>query len=200
MVRGALSHMASSHEDPSSSRSKKLAEAEVSHATIDYSAIKGDNIELWAIRVPPGFDATQLDGLTLSSASGGAASGDGFELRTAPAAECGHVLAAFPSVKRKRWLLGKPFSRQLVVSIPPPPVSSAAQGTPPPLPPVAMASGLRLRSTFLGGTLPQRSTASAASAPRKRKSEANASGPQAEDAEAKAARKAARKAAKRAAR
>ena len=175
----------------------------MSHAVVDHSAIKGDNIELWAIRVPPGFDATQLDGLELNSASG-IVSGDGFDLRDAPAVECEHILPAFPSAKRKRWVLAKPFARQLVVSIAPPPVSTAAQGVPPPLPPVPMASGLRLRSTFLGGTLPPRTAPLSA---RRRKPEGDASGQQAtpassdrEDAESKAARKAARKAAKRAAR
>ena len=185
----------------SSTRSKKLTEAEVGHPTIDFAAVKGDEVELWAISVPPGFDASRLEGLDVTSDT---ALGNGFELRGAPAIECSPILAAFPSAKKKRWLLGKPFSKQLVVSVPPPPHSAATDKLPPPLPPVPMVPGLRLRTMHLGGTLPPRASAPGASSLRKRskdRSDVAAGGGSAEeDAEARAARKAAKKASKKAAR
>ena len=54
----------------SSSSSKKWAPATVNDAPpLDYAQTKGEDIELWAIRVPPGFDASQLDGLVVGALS-----------------------------------------------------------------------------------------------------------------------------------
>ena len=185
----------------SSTARAKLTPASLDSIEVDYADTKSDEIELWAIRCPPGFDVSQLEGLDVSAA--GAASGDSFEVRAAPMSECETVVSVFPSSKKKRYLVGKTFTRSLVVSIPPPPVAPSAAVLPPPLPPVPQVQGLRLRNMFLGGTLPPASTqlspaksSCKRSAPDRSAAAAEGGG---ETAEAKAARKAAKKARKAAA-
>ena len=102
----------------SSSKEPKFVDAEVVQPPIDYSTTKSDDVELWAIRVPPGFDASRLDGLTLDTAGG--ARGDGFTVRAAPTCDPRLVVSAFPSTKKNRWVVGKPFTRQLAVIMDPP--------------------------------------------------------------------------------
>ena len=48
-----------------SSKAAKFEDAIVENPIIDYATTKSDDIELWAIRVPPGFDPAKLDSLTL---------------------------------------------------------------------------------------------------------------------------------------
>ena len=123
------------------SSSKKFEECPVNAPVVDYAQTKGDGIELWAIRLPPGFDPSRLDGLTLDSLG---ASGDGFTVREAPSVETASMLAAFPSAKKNRWMLGKPFARQLVVRVPPPATHASAEVPPPPLPRPPQVRSMRL--------------------------------------------------------
>lgn len=149
----------------SSSSSKKWAPATVNDAPpLDYAQTKGEDIELWAIRVPPGFDASQLDGLAVGEAG---AEGDGFVMKQMPEVECDATVCAFPSAKKKRWLVAKPFARQLVVSVPPPPLAASASSVPPPLPPVPQVPGLTFRQTSVFMSAPEPAAAEPAS-PRKR--------------------------------
>lgn len=151
------------------SSKKKMVTQEVVDPVVDYSEIKGDDVELFAIRVPPGFDYHHLDGLRFDTA-GSSTQGDGFTLREAPVVESEALLSAFPSAKKNRWVAAKPFVRQLVVSMPPPEQAAAAESLPPPLPPVPQIQGLRLRRV-LQSELPPRPSSAPAAAP----SSANAS-------------------------
>ena len=117
----------------------------VTSPLIDHAQTKHEGVELWAIRVPPGFDASRLDQMSIGAAG---ASGDGFHLRDAPSIESAAVITAFPSAKKNRWLVGKRFTRQLVVSVPPPAEDGNSAVVPPPLPPVPPVSGLRLSRPF----------------------------------------------------
>lgn len=128
-----------------SSKAAKFEDAIVENPIIDYATTKSDDVELWAIRVPPGFDPAKLDSLTLRADG---ASGDGFTVRSAPAAEAGSIVPAFPSAKKNRWMLGKPFTRQLVVVVPPPSAHAHAAVVPPPLPPVPQVGGMRLSRPY----------------------------------------------------
>lgn len=197
--RSRTGYPASDMDDPRA----KLVGVELDPIAIDHADIKSDEIELWAIRCPPGFDVSQLEGLDMSAA--GTASGDGFEVRTAPMSECESVVSVFPSAKKKRYLVGKQFARNLVVSMPPPPAAASAAVLPPPLPPVPPPQGLRLRNMFLGGTLPPARAQPAPAKSSRKRSAPDAGGGSAaaaegggggETAEAKAARKAAKKARK----
>ena len=179
--------------DTSGRAREKFNTAPVIAPPLDHSHVKSEDIELWAIRCPPGFDASQLEGLDM--AADRVTQGEGFEVRPAPSDESDAVLSAFPSAKKGRWLLGKPFSRQLVVSLPEAPKKAAAAAPPPPLPPVPKIPGLRLRHIFLGGTMP----AAVAAAPSSRKRTAASEEADAAKA-AKKAKKEAKKAAKTAAR
>jgi hypothetical protein len=127
---------------------KKFSSAEVKAPSVDFSDTRDDSVELWAIRCPPGFDASRLDGLSMGELG---AEGDGFALAAAPSGGELAVLSAFPSAKKNRWLLGKGFARQFVVSVPPPPDAPSAMVQPEPLPPVPQKPGLRLRHSFPGG-------------------------------------------------
>ena len=136
----------------SSSKPSKFGETTVTDPTIDHKALKGDDVELWSIRVPPGFDVAALDGITVGSDGATTtlrgADGTSFMLQAAPAAECEPVVSAFPSAKKGRWLLAKSFARQYVVSAPPPGTKDSAAKDPPPLPPVPQLTSLRMRNPF----------------------------------------------------
>jgi hypothetical protein len=186
---------------------------------VDYSDVKKD-CDLWMIRCPPGFDVAQLDGHQLADGAGEAPSrGAGFVLRPVPSCEAEGLASAFPSAKKKRWLLGKAFARQFVVTVPPtaePPATDDDVSVPRPLPKPPQASGLRLRHAFVGGALPPPRPEAAVASPsaaaasgkkgkRKRREaeEAEEAAPAAaasgeETAEERAERKAAKKAKKQA--
>ena len=136
---------ASSSSAAAHAKNSKFEDAIVSSPPIDFAQTKPDEVELWAIRVPPGFDVSRLDELSVSSAG---ARGDGFTLRAAPGLESGSIISAFPSAKKNRWMLGKAFARQLTVVVPPPPADTGAASVPPPLPPVPPKRGLRLSRPF----------------------------------------------------
>ena len=104
-------------EAAGSSKEPKFVDAVVTDPPVDYKKTKDEDIELWAIRIPPGFDASRLDGLTLSAAG---ARGDGFTVRAQPSCDPKLVVSAFPSSKKNRWVQAKPFTRQLAVIMDPP--------------------------------------------------------------------------------
>ena len=135
----------------SSSKPSKFGETPVVDPTIDHKVLKGDDVELWSIRVPPGFDVAALDGVTIGSNGATTvrgADGASFTLQVAPAAECEPVVSAFPSAKKGRWLLAKSFSRQYVLTAQPPGIKEIAAQSPPPLPPVPQLTSLRMRNPF----------------------------------------------------
>ena len=151
----------------SSAKTSKFEDAAVNAPVVDYSQTKADGVELWAIRLPPGFDASRLDGLMLNSDG---AMGDGFTVRAAPTAESGSIIPAFPSAKKNRWVLGKSFARQLVVALPPPDALASAAVPPPPLPPVPQVRNMRLcrpypEITSPAAPPPAAATAASTSAP-----------------------------------
>lgn len=125
---------------------KQFEDAVVSAPAIDHATAKADDVELWAIRVPPGFDVSKLDQLQLGAAG---ASGDGFALRETPAGESASSITAFPSAKKGKWIPGKGFARQFsVVMAPPEPHASSSMAPPPGLPPVEQKRGFRLNRPF----------------------------------------------------
>ena len=107
-----------SRSTKSSKAGKAAKEETVINPPIDYAETKADDVSLWALRIPPGFDPARLNGLTLDPA--GVTIGDGFEIREMPVAETARMISAFPSAKKNRWLVAKPFVRQLAVIVPPP--------------------------------------------------------------------------------
>ena len=159
-----------------SSKPSKFAEAEVGEPVVDFKALKGDEVELWSIRVPPGFDVSKLNGVTVND-DGAPIQGGSFVMSAAPAAECEAVVSAFPSSKKKRWLLAKPFAKQYVVHVLPPTDVAAASTEPLPLPPVPQHTTLRMRNPTLR-ELPLGPTATTAGAAgfksRKRTADADA--------------------------
>ena len=150
---------------------------------VDYADVKSGDVELWLIRCPPGFDYTQLHGKPAipMQASGG------ITLRSVPSCETEGLIGAFPSLKKQRYMLGRPFTRQMVVTLP---ASAATASEVPPttLPPVPQHRRLTLRNPY---ELPQVSSDPVPpSSTRKR------SRNESETAEERAQRKAAAKAAK----
>ncbi len=128
-------------------------------ALFDWSEVKKPDVELWAIRLPPGFDASRLGGHTLRGDDGAACSSSddgGFTLRPIPVCEAEGLLGAFPSAKKQRWIAGKPITRQFAVTVPPgplPPPAAHIADLGRPLPPVPPVPGLRLRQPFAGASM-----------------------------------------------
>ena len=123
----------------------------------DHASLEGDDVELWLIRCPPGFDTSELHdrSIDLSQATtllGSGSQASGYTLRPIPACEGAGVVGVFPSAQRKRWLLGKPLARQFAISR-----TAASAGSsqgPQPLPKIPQVPGLRLRNSSIGSTGP----------------------------------------------
>ncbi|KAL3897025.1 MAG: hypothetical protein SGPRY_013141, partial [Prymnesium sp.] len=85
----------------------------------DYSDFKAKGNELWLIRCPPGFDASQLEGLEIDEAaltSGATSLGtEGLSLCPTPLIECAHHMVALPSSHANRWRVGKVPSRHFAL-------------------------------------------------------------------------------------
>lgn len=142
-----------------SSSSSSWAPIPLDGTPVDYADVKSKDCELWLIRCPPGFDVSALDGHQAGTSE--VSRGSGFELRPTPACEAAGLISAFPSAKKKRWVTGKPFARQFVVTKTAPKVEPAANhkkewvaGLGQPLPPVPQKVGMRLRHAFVGGAKP----------------------------------------------
>ena len=125
----------------------------------DHGTLEGDNIELWLIRCPPGFQASELHDRTIDVSQGLSMIGEGSQatgycLRPIPACESAGVVGVFPSARHKRWLLGKPLTRQFAVTLAPQTLVAASSEGPRPLPPVARVEGLCMRNALPGVTHP----------------------------------------------
>lgn len=124
----------------------------------DHRTIEGDDVELILIRVPPNFQPAELHGRTIdlsreSTALGEGSQATGYCLRSAPAHESSGIVSVFPSKRHKRWLLGKPVTRQLNVTLAPSTALASLEAAPP-LPPVPYTKGLGLRPAPPGGPAP----------------------------------------------
>ena len=126
----------------------------------DHAALERDDVELWLIRCPPGFDPSELHDRTVdltqeATPLGTGSQATGYCLRPIPAAESSGMVGVFPSAGRKRWMVGKPVAQQFAVSATPSAAAAAVSShAPTPLPPVPQVEGLRLRHAFIGGTVP----------------------------------------------
>ena len=124
---------------------------------------KSKHTELWLVRCPGDFDPALLNGLALDLTRESTPVGD-LCVREAAAAEAAELVVAAPG--EKRWRIGRPFARQLVVGVPPARGGSGgaagagagasaadvdeelvAKGGPPPRPP---RGALRLRHSVEG--------------------------------------------------
>lgn len=124
----------------------------------DHRTIESDDVELWLIRVPPNFVPAELHDRTIdlskeSTALGEGSQATGYCLRSAPAHESAGIVSVFPSTRHKRWLLGKPVTRQLNVTLAPVAASASLEAAPP-LPRVPCTEGLGLRPAPPGGPAP----------------------------------------------
>ena len=77
---------------------------------------KSKHTELWLVRCPGDFDPALLNGLALDLTRESTPVGD-LCVREAAAAEAAELVVAAPG--EKRWRIGRPFARQLVVGVPP---------------------------------------------------------------------------------
>ena len=124
---------------------------------------KSKHTELWLVRCPGDFDPALLNGLALDLTRESTPVGD-LCVREAAATEAAELVVAAPG--EKRWRIGRPFARQLVVGVPPARGGSGgaagagagasaadvdedlvAKGGPPPRPP---RGALRLRHSVEG--------------------------------------------------
>jgi hypothetical protein len=152
---------------------------------LDHAALEGDDVELWLIRCPPGFDPSELHDRKVdltredSTPIGTGSQATGYCLRPIPACESAGVVGVFPSARRKRWLIGKPVTQQFAVSLAPSAVAAAgaSSAAPTPLPLVPQVQGLRLRHAFVGAVPPPpAATPAAEGGGRKRAAEESVSG------------------------
>ena len=120
----------------------------------DHATVEGGDVELWLIRCPPGFDASELHERTIDLSQGGAtelgsgSQASGYSLRPVPAIESAGVVGVFPSAQRKRWLLGKPLARQFAISRTPAGAVTSARAER--LPTILQVPGQRLRNAAIG--------------------------------------------------
>lgn len=120
----------------------------------DHATLEGDDVELWLIRCPPGFDAAELHERTIDLSQGGAtvlgsgSQASGYSLRPIPAIEGAGVVGVFPSAQRKRWLLGKPLARQFAISRTPAGAASTVGAQR--LPTILQIPGQSLRNAAIG--------------------------------------------------
>ena len=120
----------------------------------DHATVEGGDVELWLIRCPPGFDASELHERTIDLSHGGAtelgsgSQASGYSLRPVPAIESAGVVGVFPSAQRKRWLLGKPLARQFAISRTPAGAVTSARAER--LPTILQVPGQRLRNAAIG--------------------------------------------------
>ena len=134
----------------------------------DHAALEGDDVELWLIRCPPGFDASELHDRTIDLSQeatilGSGSQATGYSLRPIPACEGAGVVGVFPSAQRKRWLMGKPLARQFAISRTA--AGAASLVVPESLQTIPQVPGLRLRNASIGSSGP---SASAPASDRKR--------------------------------
>ena len=123
----------------------------------DASSANDDDVELWAIRCPKGFDVNALQGVKVGLQPDGApvALTKGYALGPVPAHESANLLGVLPTASNKGWTTAKPFARQFSVSLQPTaPDWPIGMEEPGPLGPVPQKEGLRLRHAFWGGKLP----------------------------------------------
>ena len=191
---GSSSRSSGKKKEKKEKKEKEPKEENVVNPPIDHANTEADDVSLWALRIPPGFDASRLNGLEIDPS--GVTYGDGFEIREMPVVEAANIVSAFPSAKKNRWMVAKPFVRQLAVIVPPPKAEPSASEVPPPLPPVPPPTArLRLSRPFPDVPTPAVPASESASSSRKRKSrdehaDADAAAAAAEKAQRKAAKKA----------
>jgi|TARA_B110000196_G_C20860227_1_gene526983 hypothetical protein len=120
----------------------------------DHATLEGDDVELWLIRCPPGFDTAELHERTIDLSQGGptvlgsGSQASGYSLRPIPAIESAGVVGVFPSAQSKRWLLGKQIARQFAISRTPAGAASSAGAQR--LPTILQVPGQRLRNAAIG--------------------------------------------------
>ena len=179
----------------SSFRHNSWASSAILRSQIDIADVKDEDVELWVIRCPPGFDVSRLHGQTINVADASecsnttdSSSGNRVIIRPTPACESEELICALPSMKKQRYVVSKPFAKQFAVTEEIGHVASGAvSAVPAQLPPVPQLPGLRLRN---------RNAESIPSTARKRGVELGAGHAAEEKEKARKASKAARKAAK----
>lgn len=125
---------ASSAEEPAPKKSKNRRSSdgeksayvplEAETSAVGTAGWRNDSTELWLIKLPPGVEAADLDGKKCELGVGNSASskstvklGDGrvFGLTTGAADVKSQYLSSFVCNAEKRWVVGKPFTREVSV-------------------------------------------------------------------------------------
>ena len=84
-------------------------------------AVDDDDVELWAIRCPKGFDLDALQGVRVGLQPDGPpvalSRAPGYALGPVPAHESANLVGVLPSASDNGWTTAKPFARQFSVTM-----------------------------------------------------------------------------------